>query len=147
MPSTVADLLRRKPTAVVTVEESATVYQAIELMDARRIGCVVVMGGGSVVGIFTERDYLRRIALQGRTSRTTLVSEAMTRDVISVEPEATVDDCMALMTEQRIRHLPVMAASRLVGMLSIGDLVKHVSDEAQERASQLERLVKGSYPA
>ncbi len=147
MPSTVADLLRRKPTAVVTVDEGATVFQAIELMDAHRIGCVVVVGDGSVVGIFTERDYLRRIALQGRTSRTTLVSEVMTRDVISVEPEATVDDCMALMTEQRIRHLPVMAASRLVGMLSIGDLVKHVSDEAQERANQLERLVKGSYPA
>lgn len=142
----VSELLRTKATAVVTVDENTTVFQAIETMDQHRIGCVLVTDGLDVSGIFTERDYLRRIVLQGRTSRTTLVGEVLTRDIVSVGPEATVESCMALMTERRIRHLPVMKGRRLVGIVSIGDLVKHVYEDARDRAAQLERLVSGQYP-
>lgn len=142
----VSELLRSKAAAVITVDESTTVYQAIEAMDQHRIGCVLVTDGLDLSGIFTERDYLRRIVLQGRTSRTTLVGEVLTRDVVTVEPDATLDSCMALMTEKRIRHLPVMKGRRLVGIVSIGDLVKHVYEETRERATQLERLVSGQYP-
>ena len=142
----VSELLRSKAAAVITVDENTTVYQAIETMDQHRIGCVLVTSGLDLSGIFTERDYLRRIVLQGRTSRTTLVGEVLTRDVVSVGPDSTIESCMALMTEHKIRHLPVMKGRRLVGIVSIGDLVKHVYEEAREKAAQLERLVSGQYP-
>lgn len=146
MATTVEDLIRKKGTSVITVDENATVYQAIEIMEARRVGSVIVTSGSETTGIFTERDYLRRIVLQGRTSRTTLLREAMTSDLITVEPEASVEDCMALMTEHRIRHLPVSKEGQLIGILSIGDLVKAILAETQAKAQHLEQLIIGNYP-
>ncbi|MBO6577359.1 MAG: CBS domain-containing protein [Rhodothermales bacterium] len=146
MNTSVDDLLRRKGNDVITIDENATVFQAIEIMEARRVGSIIATSEGRTAGIFTERDYLRRIVLQGRTSRSTLVKDAMTSDLVSVEPEMSVQDCMALMTEHRIRHLPVMADGRLVGVLSIGDLVKSLLKESQAKAEHLENLISGSYP-
>lgn len=146
MNTRVEDLLRRKGDEVITVDESATVYQAIEIMEARRVGSIIVTAEGKTAGIFTERDYLRRIVLQGRTSRTTLVREAMTSNLISVEPDSSVQDCMALMTEHRIRHLPVVSDGQLVGVLSIGDLVKSLLADSQAKADHLENLISGNYP-
>jgi CBS domain-containing protein len=146
MITTIAELLRKKGSDVLTVDENATVYQAISLMEQHRVGSVVVTNDLDVVGIFTERDYLRRIVLDGRTSRTTLIREVMTQDLITVAPDATVEQCMALMTEHRIRHLPVLKRRQLVGILSIGDVVKQNLEDAKERAAHLEKMVTGSYP-
>ena len=146
MTSTVEDLLRKKGGDVLTVDENATVYEAIEIMEAKRVGSIIVTSAGSTVGIFTERDYLRRIVLQGRTSRTTLTSEAMTSDLVTVEPTSSVSDCMALMTEHHIRHLPVTQEGQLVGILSIGDIVKALLVDTQAKAQHLEDLISGSYP-
>ncbi len=146
MTRTVEDLLRRKGSDVLTVDENATVYEAIEIMEARRVGSIIVTSAGATVGIFTERDYLRRIVLQGRTSRTTLTSEAMTSNLITVEPNSSIPDCMALMTAHRIRHLPVTREGQLVGILSIGDIVKALLVETQAKAQHLESLISGSYP-
>jgi CBS domain-containing protein len=146
MTRTVEDLLRKKDGSVLTVDENATVYEAIEIMEAKQVGSIIVTSAGATVGIFTERDYLRRIVLQGRTSRTTLTSEAMTTELITVEPSSSIPDCMALMTEHHIRHLPVTREGQLVGILSIGDIVKALLVETQAKAQHLEDLISGSYP-
>ncbi|NNE70044.1 MAG: CBS domain-containing protein [Rhodothermales bacterium] len=146
MSLTVEDLLRKKGNDVLTIDENSTVYEAIEIMEARAIGSIIVTSNSKTVGIFTERDYLRRIVLQGRTSRTTLTGEAMSSDLITVESGASVQDCMALMTQHRIRHLPVTAGDRLIGILSIGDIVKALLAETQARAAHLEGLISGNYP-
>lgn len=146
MSLTVEDLLRKKGNEVLTVDENSTVYEAIEIMEARGVGSIIVTSNAKTVGIFTERDYLRRIVLQGRTSRTTLTGEAMTSNLITVEPGASVQDCMALMTQHHIRHLPVTDSGRLIGILSIGDIVKALLAETQAKAAHLEDLISGSYP-
>jgi CBS domain-containing protein len=146
MKTHVQDLLRNKGANVITVQDHATVYQAIEVMEAKRVGSVIATSGSETTGIFTERDYLRRIVLQGRTSRTTLVKEAMSTDLVTVEPESTIQDCIALMTEHHIRHLPVTSEGRLIGILSIGDIVKAILQESQAKANHLEQMITGSYP-
>ncbi|MBN4056139.1 CBS domain-containing protein [Rhodothermus sp. AH-315-K08] len=146
MKTHVQDLLRDKGANVITIQDHATVYQAIEIMEAKRVGSVIVTSGSQTVGIFTERDYLRRIVLQGRTSRTTLVKEAMSTNLVTVEPESSIKDCMALMTEHHIRHLPVTSDDRLIGILSIGDIVKAILHETQARANHLEQMITGTYP-
>jgi len=111
----------------------------------QNVGAVVVTARGEVRGIFTERDYLRRIALEGRTSRETRVRDVMTRDLVTVTPDMSVDQCLALMTGRKIRHLPVLNGDDLVGIVSIGDCVRARLDEVQTEAEELQRFVSGDY--
>ena len=128
--SDVAKVLEGKGSEVLTIDAEATVFEAIKRMVDANVGALLVTDGGRVVGIVTERDYLRRVTLEGRTEKETLVREIMTSPPVYVTPETSVEECMAVMTERRIRHLPVFAEGRdLVGVVSIGDLVKFKSKE------------------
>jgi CBS domain-containing protein len=128
--SDVAKVLEGKGSEVLTIDAEATVFEAIKRMVDANVGALLVTDGGRVVGIVTERDYLRRVTLEGRTEKETLVREIMTSPPVYVTPETSVEECMAVMTERRIRHLPVFAGGRdLVGVVSIGDLVKFKSKE------------------
>jgi CBS domain-containing protein len=122
--NTVEDIIREKGRRVHTIGPESTVYDAIERMVALNIGALVVRDGHALCGMITERDYLRRVALRGRSSKTTSVRDIMTRPIISVTLGTLVNECMRLMTEQRIRHLPVVEAGQLMGLVSIGDVVK-----------------------
>jgi len=138
---TVRQLLDSKPRAVVTIAPDASVFEALELMAERDIGAVVVVHDGYVVGILSERDYARKVILHNKASREISVDEIMTDRVLYVGPTHTIDECMALMTDKRIRHLPVMDGERLVGVLSIGDLVKATISEQDFTIRQLERYI------
>lgn len=146
MKTSVASILRSKGDWVLTIQPSVTVFETIGRMVEHNVGAIIVAEDDEVRGIFTERDYLRRIALEGRSSKTTRVEEIMTADVISVPPSATVDECMALMTENKCRHLPVMRDGRLAGIISIGDCVRKLSEQAKVELKNLERYVTGQYP-
>jgi CBS domain-containing protein len=147
METRVRDILRRKGQAVVTTELTATVRECIATMVQHNVGSILVMDHSEIAGIFTERDYLRRIALRGRTSRTTRVEEVMTTDVIRVKPDTSVEQCMQIMTAHKCRHLPVVDDDELVGIISIGDCVKQISHDAQSEANSLKAYIKGQYPA
>jgi CBS domain-containing protein len=126
---------------VYSVAPSDTVYDALRLMADKNIGAVVVLSNQNIDGIFSERDYARKVILLGKTSRETLVSEIMTTRVVSVESDWTADQCMALMTEKRIRHLPVIEQGRLIGVISIGDVVRTVVEEQQFTINSLQRYI------
>jgi len=143
----VSDLLRDKGSAIYTISSDQTVYEAIVDMVRHNVGSLVVLEGDDPVGIITERDYLREIALRGRTSRNTEVREIMSRTVIVVDPERPLDDCMAIMTERRVRHLPVVEQGRLVGLISIGDVVKRLSNDQRVEIRYLTDYITGKYPA
>jgi len=138
---TVAQMLKLKPTGVISINPDATVLDALKLLAENGVGAVLVMDGTRLVGIFSERDYARRVALKGKSASDTPVSEVMTREVVFVTPNLTNEECMALMTEKRIRHLPVMDNDRVQGVLSIGDLVKDMISEQQFIIGQLERYI------
>jgi CBS domain-containing protein len=140
---TVRELLAKKGGEVWSVSPDATVYQALQLMADRNIGAVLVMDGRDLLGILSERDYARQVILKGKASRDTPVREIMTTRVVCVAPERTIEDCMALMTDKRIRHLPVLADG-VVGVLSIGDVVKAVISEKQFLIEQLESYITSS---
>ena len=127
MMHTVSEILGEKDGAVIEIDGGATVFEAVKAMVEANVGALLVTDGTEIAGIFTERDYLRRIAVEGRRSRDTLVREVMSSPVICVTPETPVDETMAMMTDRRIRHAPVVADGALVGMISIGDLVKFTS--------------------
>jgi CBS domain-containing protein len=136
--STVSDILQAKGGEVLEIEASATVYEALERMVAANVGSLLVVEGGRLRGIVTERDYLRRVALEGRTERGTTVGEIMSSPLVYVTPETTVEECMAVMTERRIRHLPVLdAAHAVVGVVSIGDVVKF---QSQQQSAEIRLL-------
>ena len=140
MMTTVRQMLSGKADVyAVTPEDS--VYDALTLMAARNIGAVLVVSGTELKGILSERDYARRVVLHGKMSKETLVGEIMTTSVIAVEPGWTADQCMALMTEKRVRHLPVLEDGRLVGVISIGDVVRAVVDEQKFTITSLERYM------
>ena len=140
MSATVRDLLRGK-SAIYSVGLDATVFDALRLMADKNIGAVIVQSDQRVEGIFSERDYARKVMLLGKTSRETLVSDIMTPHVVCIEPDWTVDQCMALMTEKRIRHLPVMSGGQLMGVVSIGDVVRAVVEEQQFTINSLQRYI------
>jgi CBS domain-containing protein len=140
MSATVRDMLRGK-SDVHSVEPTDTVYTALRLMADKNIGAVLVRSQQKVDGIFSERDYARKVILLGKTSKETLVREIMTTHVISVEPDWTADQCMALMTDKRIRHLPVIERGQLVGVISIGDVVRAVVEEQQFTIDALQRYI------
>lgn len=138
---TVRELLGKKGDQVWSVSPGSTVYDALQLMAAKNIGAVLVRDGEQLLGILSERDYARQVILKGKSSRDTPVREIMTTRVVCVVPERTVEDCMALMTDKHIRHLPVLANGALVGVLSIGDVVKAVISEKQFMIEQLESYI------
>lgn len=141
---TVRDLLAGKSQDVWSITPDKTVYDALRLMAERGIGAVLVVEGATLVGILSERDYARQVILKGKASKDTPVREIMTTQVIHVTPEHTIDECMTIMTNSRIRHLPVMREARLLGILSIGDVVKAVISEKQMHIEQLEDYIKTS---
>lgn len=141
---TVRELLAKKGSEVWSVSPDATVYDALQLMAARNVGAVLVLDDGELVGILSERDYARQVILKGKASRDTPVRDIMTTSVVSVSPDRTIDDCMALMTERRIRHLPVLQSDVLLGVLSIGDVVKAVISEKEFHIEQLESYIASS---
>lgn len=141
MTKTVRDVLEHKGRQVWSVRPDATVYEALQLMAEKEIGALLVVEGERPVGIFTERDYARQVILKGKASKDTPVRDVMTARVAFVRPEQTVEDCMALMTDKRVRHLPVMEGDRLAGLLSIGDVVKAVISEKQFIIEQLEHYI------
>lgn len=138
---TVRDILNVKGLDVWRVDPNATVFDALQLMAEKEIGALVVMEGVRVVGIVSERDYARKVILHGRASATTLVKEIMTTPVVHTYPEQPIEECMALMTEKRTRHLPVMSSGELVGIISIGDLVKSIIADQKFIIEQLERYI------
>lgn len=147
MQTRVADILNSKGNDVLTTTPSTSVYDAIAKMVDHNVGSIVITEDGEICGIFTERDYLRRIILQGRSSKTTPIEEVMTPDVLYVDPSYTVEDCMAIMTEKKCRHLPVMEEGQLAGIISIGDCVRTISANAQARVQSLTDYIMGKYPA
>ena len=143
--TSVAQLLKSKPNQdVYTIEASDSVYDAIKLMADKQIGALIVKENGAIAGIVTERDYARKVVLMDRSSKTTPVRDIMSSAVRFVRPDQTTDECMALMTERRMRHLPVLENDQLVGMVSIGDLVKAIIAEQQFTIQQLEHYIHSS---
>lgn len=138
---TVRDLLKAKGRDIWSVTPETTVYDTLRLMADKNIGAVLVLDGGQPVGIFTERDYARQVILKGKASKDTPVHEVMTTRVVFVRPEQNIEECMALMTDKRCRHLPVLDEGRLAGVLSIGDVVKAVISEKQFIIEQLENYI------
>ena len=139
----VSDILRGKGSDVLKIDASATVFEALEKIVERNVGSILVTEGGEVVGIMTERDYLRKIAVQGRTSRDTRVSEIMSSPLVYVTPETPLEETMAIMTDRRIRHLPVVENNDVVGILSIGDVVKYQSREQSFQIQYLTDYISG----
>ena len=143
---TIANILKEKGTSVHHASGEVTVLAAVEMMSARRIGALMVCEEGRPIGIFSERDLMTRVILAGRDPATTTVEEVMSKDVIFVEPTTRTEEAMAVMTERRCRHLPVVSEGRVVGLISIGDLVRWVSRDQQFQIRQLEDYICGKYP-
>ena len=141
---TVKDILRAKGHNVWSVAPGATVLEALELMAAKNVGAVLVLEDDKLVGIMSERDYARKVILLGKTSKDTPVSEIMTSRVLYVSADQTIQECMALMTEKRIRHLPVMEENRVIGVVSIGDVGRAIISDQQFMLDQLEHYITGS---
>lgn len=139
----VKDILDAKGRDIWSIEPSASVYDAMKLMADNEIGSLMVMEGTKLVGLISERDYARKVILLGRSSKTTQVKEIMTSRVVYAQPEQNIEECMALVTEKRVRHLPVMEQGKLIGVISIGDLVKSIIAEQKFIIEQLERYIAG----
>jgi len=141
--STVKDILSKKENQVYTVSPEKTVFEALKIMSDQDIGALIVTEGDSVKGIFSERDYARKVILKGKSSKDLKVSDIMTTDVLFVTPKNTVEECMALMTEKRIRHLPALENKKLTGLVSIGDIVKQVISDHKFTIKELEKYISG----
>ena len=142
----VRSLLRTKGRAIWSIGPEETVFRAIELMSEKQIGCLVVLVGGQLAGIVSERDYARKVILMGRSSQQTRVREIMSTPALFVTPEKTVAESMRIMTNRRVRHLPVLEGDNIVGMLSIGDLVNWVITSQQQTIRHLHNYIAGNYP-
>ena len=141
---TVAYILKSKGADVSSVSPDIMVRDALRIMAEKNIGAIVVMNNDKLVGIFSERDYARKIVLKDKSSKTTPISEIMTsEDLITVKPSTSIDDCMVLMTDKRIRHLPVVENEKLLGVISIGDLVKHIIEDQKITIENLQNYISG----
>lgn len=142
----VRDILRIKGSSIFSVKPTTTIYEALELMMEKNIGALLVSDQGKLVGIFTERDYARKVVLKGKASKDTTIREAMTENPVTVTPDSSIDECMKLMTSRFIRHLPVLHSNvELAGMISIGDVVKFIIDEQRYIIEDLEHYITGHH--
>jgi CBS domain-containing protein len=147
MDTPVSALIERKGSAVHSVAPTITIADAVDEMNKRRIGCILVMDDGGIAGIFTERDAMRRVIGAGVDPKTTLLGDVMTRDVHTVPPETTVEQAMALFAERRCRHIPVVDHGRLMGLISIGDISRWVADTSRAEAEHLKNYIAGGFQA
>lgn len=136
-------ILRAKTNAIFSITPDTIVYEALELMVEKNVSALVVMENEKLAGIFTERDYARKVILMGKASKETRIGEIMTEDPITVSPESTIDDCMRLMTNKFIRHLPVVSGDKLIGIISIGDVVKFIIEEQKFIIENMEHYITG----
>jgi CBS domain-containing protein len=143
--TSVEQLLKFKGSETWSVEPQATVYEALQIMSEKDTGALLVLDKGNLVGIFTERDYARKLILKGKFSKDTAVRELMTHNVLYVEPQNSIIDCMRLMTKNRVRHLPVIDNEQLVGIVTIGDVVRQIISEQESTIEQLEKYITGGY--
>jgi CBS domain-containing protein len=143
---TIDSLLSRKPRETVAIDPEATVFEAIRLMADKNIGALLVMRGEILAGVFSERDYTRNVILRGKSSRETPVRDVMPGEVFVAGPQSTVEDCMRVMTEKRVRHLPVLEGDRVVGIVSIGDIVNWIISAQSNALAQLQDYIDGKYP-
>ena len=141
--STVRNLLQKKGNAVFSVTPDSSVYDALEYLEEKNLGCLVVLENEKLIGIFTERDYARKVILKGRSSKDTLIRDIMSSKPVFVQCDTTLGDCMELMTDKAIRHLPVMENDHLVGIVSIGDIVKYIINEKDFIIENLEHYITG----
>jgi CBS domain-containing protein len=147
LSDTISSVLKDKGSQIWSVSPEHSVYDAIQVMANKSVGALLVILDDKLVGIISERDYARKIILKGRSSKETLVKDIMIRKVVCVTENHTVDDCMTLMTNHRIRHLPVLDGDRVVGVVSIGDLVKWIISQQAETIQHLEAYIAGNYKA
>ena len=141
--STVRNILQKKGNAVFSVSPDSSVYDALETLENKNLGGLVVVENGKLIGIFTERDYARKVILKGRSSKETLVRDIMSSHPIFVTPDSTINDCMQLMSDKFIRHLPVLENDQLIGVISIGDLVRYIINEKDFIIENLEHYIMG----
>ncbi len=139
----VQQLLDRKGDEIISIVQDASVFDAIKLMADRAVGSLLVMEGDELKGIVTERDYARKVIVKGRSSESTSVADIMTTDLVTASPTQSVNDCMTLMSERRIRHLPVVVDGKVAGLISIGDLVQAIISDQKEEIEQLESYISG----
>jgi CBS domain-containing protein len=141
--ATIQHILQTKGKEIYSVTPDTSVYDALRMMAEKNVGALLVMSGGELAGIFSERDYARKIILKGESSQTATVKDMMTSTVVFVHPDQSIEECMALMTQKRIRHLPVFEHERLVGLISIGDVVKEIISDQQQMIQHLENYITG----
>lgn len=143
---TINEILQHKPRELWTVAPHATVFAAIEVMADKNIGALLVMENGRLLGVISERDYTRKVALRGKSSHDTQVREIISTPLISATPQHSVEDCMRLMTANRVRHLPILDGAKVLGIVSIGDLVNWIISAQSVAITQLESYISGQYP-
>ena len=143
--TTIAQLLNTKGNQIWSVEPKATIFEALEIMSEKEIGALLVMENGKLTGIFSERDYARKVILKGKSSKETPVGELMTKKVFYMDPQKTINDCMAMMTAKRIRHVPVIEDNQVVGIVTIGDVVNQIISEQEVTINHLENYITGSH--
>ena len=141
---TVKHILEAKGNETFTITPNTSVYHALELMVEKNVSALLVMENEKLAGIFTERDYARKVVLKGKLSKETQIGEIMTKDLITVSPDSTIDECMELMTGKFIRHLPVVADNKLVGIISIGDVVRRIIEDQKSIIGHMEQYIAGS---
>jgi len=143
--TTIAQLLNAKGNQIWSVEPKATIFEALEVMSEKEIGALLVMEDGKLTGIFSERDYARKVILKGKSSKETLVEELMTKKVFYIDSQNTINDCMAMMTAKRIRHVPVIEDNQVMGIVTIGDVVNQIISEQEVTINHLENYITGSH--
>ena len=143
--TTIAQLLNTKGNQIWSVEPKVTIFEALEIMSEKEIGALLVMEDGKLTGIFSERDYARKVILKGKSSKETPVGELMTKKVFYMDPQKTINDCMAMMTAKRIRHVPVIEDNQVMGIVTIGDVVNQIISEQEVTINHLENYITGSH--
>ena len=143
--TTIAQLLNTKGNQIWSVEPKATIFEALEIMSEKEIGALLVMEDGKLTGIFSERDYARKVILKGKSSKETPVGELMTKKVFYIDSQKTINDCMAMMTAKRIRHVPVIEDNQVIGIVTIGDVVNQIISEQEVTINHLENYITGSH--
>ena len=143
--TTIAQLLNAKGDQIWSIEPKATIFEALEIMSEKEIGALLVMEDGKLKGIFSERDYARKVILKGKSSKETPVGELMTKKVFYIDPQKNINDCMAMMTGKRIRHVPVIEDNQVMGIVTIGDVVNQIISEQEVTINHLENYITGSH--